>query len=423
MEPDLLLATPTAVAAAPGKGTLYAALCADAGEAQTCHRHADAKDDSWGDGGTCRVPLPEDGRSEVPLRVQLFAERWMAAAELLGEGEYVVSRECLLVQGAASTWVKLSGGARLRLKLALVPGGQTSRSLAATCIQLGVRCRWARARTAEARARVAEHNDRVEGLIEGLNSAIDRVNQLEDEKAAVASAAHRAAAVVRTELDDLYESKKSYLQRLEPVRKAREEALAAVARAKEQEERYARALGEVEMANDALKQLGDAPGERDGEGAERDRAHSADADGGSSSGGAARPRQSAAAKSKKVLLHLPRRQDSATSQVEKHLRHSLSTAVKRAQEARRAAKKAKERSAAALGKLGRMVIALRREGGDLDECVAMIEPAAAPCRIVCVASDAVAFRYMAEVQEYERQRQGLEQVRVQTEARLGEYVA
>ena len=135
MEPDLLLVTPTAVeAACADKDKLFATFKAgDSGEPSTSHRHADATDGNWGDGvGSCRVALPENGRSEVALRVQIFTERWMAAAEPLGEGQYIVSRESLLLQGACSTWVKLSAGQKLRLKLKLVPRGHYSRSLAAT---------------------------------------------------------------------------------------------------------------------------------------------------------------------------------------------------------------------------------------------------------------------------------------------------
>ena len=94
----------------------------------------------------------------------------------------------------------------------------------------------------------AEVDPRVKGAIEGLNSAIDRVNMLEDEKNTVTLQASRAASVE----DSLDEEYSDVEKRLAPLHKANAAAVAASEGAEQAEQRYGRALGEVEMAREAL---------------------------------------------------------------------------------------------------------------------------------------------------------------------------
>ena len=69
----------------------------------------------------------------------------------------------------------------------------------------------------------AEVDPRVKGAIEGLNSAIDRVNMLEDEKNTVTLQTSRAASVE----DSLDEEYSDVEKRLAPLHKANAAAVAA----------------------------------------------------------------------------------------------------------------------------------------------------------------------------------------------------
>ena len=93
---------------------------------------------------------------------------------------------------------------------------------------------------------------RVKGAIEGLNDAIDRVNYLEDEKELLATAASRAANVVTSEMDVLSQEHQQLEQRIGPFIAANEAAKKALAEAEAAEQAYATALGEVEMAREAI---------------------------------------------------------------------------------------------------------------------------------------------------------------------------
>ena len=91
-------------------------------------------------------------------------------------------------------------------------------------------------------------DSRVKGAIEGLNSAIDRVNLIEDEKTAISTAASRAASVVSAEMEAIEKEHR----RLAPMLVARQAAETSVSAAKSAEQAYARTLDDVQMAREAL---------------------------------------------------------------------------------------------------------------------------------------------------------------------------
>lgn len=91
-------------------------------------------------------------------------------------------------------------------------------------------------------------DDRVQGAIELLNSAIDNVNLLEDEKNCLAKQV-TAAASVEGVLDREVSAVES---RLAPLHDALDAESVASSAAGEAEKRFARALGELEMAKEAL---------------------------------------------------------------------------------------------------------------------------------------------------------------------------
>ena len=187
---------------------------------------------------------------------------------------------------------------------------------------------------------------RVEGSIEALNSAIDRVNLLEDAKQAMESSASRTAQVVASEISVLQKEHAPIERRLIPLMEARKDATAAMAAAQAAEERYAQALDELEMAREGLKGLKSVPG--------------------------ADP--------------------AAVREIERHLRDTQSAAAKRAAAEKREAKRARSTANAALRKVGK--------AGERLERTAKLEEA--------LEGDI----------EYRAQKQGLQEVMVQTEDRL-----
>ena len=86
------------------------------------------------------------------------------------------------------------------------------------------------------------------GQVEALNTAIDRVNELEDVKAA--AEASRRKAVIRAELDALYQQNKQSSSGSRPLRGGRRRSSARARQAAD--ERYAAALGRG-MAEEALQ--------------------------------------------------------------------------------------------------------------------------------------------------------------------------
>ena len=225
---------------------------------------------------------------------------------------------------------------------------------------------------------------RVEGKVEALNTAIDRVNELEDVKAAAEAASRRAEAVIRADLDALYQQNKQALVGLAPFHEARQAAVEALARAKAADERppqrSARSRWPRRRCRRWCRQVTLHLAARAPRASARSRRSlratctKAFGGGGGGSGG--------------------ERRGSAERQVESHLRARLSAAVKRAGDARKAAKKARGRRPATR-RLGRVGEALR-------------------ARRERVAVSA----HLESEAEYERQRAGLEAVRQAAEARL-----
>lgn len=350
---------------------LHIQLTLGAEEQRSTARRAEGLAWAWEPPELFRLALP--AAAVPPLGVHV-----RSGASALGAGEFELSRSRFAFRGRFEASVPLDRGGFVRLRFRWLVGDAT----AATRVQASARRR--RAAAAVQNLREPPVDARVEGKVEALNTAIDRVNELEDVKAAAEAASRRAEAVIRAELDALYQQNKQSLVGLAPFHEARQAAVEALARAKAADERYAAALGEVEMAEEALQAVvppGDTPPR--GEGAkgvgpiealfESHLRTKGFGGGGGGSGG--------------------ERRGSAERQVESHLRARLSAAVKRAGEARKAAKKEREAAVKATRRLGRVGEALQRDG------------------------TAVSAHLESEA-EYERQRAGLEAVRQAAEARL-----
>ena len=167
-------------------------------------------------------------------------------------------------------------------------------------------------------------DDRVEGAIEGLNEAIDQVNLLEDRKVLISAAAGRTVSVVSVQMDVLDKQYKPISDTLAPLLNAREAARAALVTAQEAEERYALALGEVELAREALHLMRSAAANADPEG---------------------------------------------MREVERHLRDKQTTSVKRAAGLRRSARRARAAANTAVRNVGVAGLRLERTTKPLEEAL------------------------------------------------------
>ena len=228
---------------------LHIQLSLGAEEQRSTARHAEGLAWAWEPPENFQLALP--AAAVPPLGVHVRSD-----ASALGSGEFELSRSRFAFRGRFEASVPLDRGGFVRLRFRWLVGDAT----AATRVQASAR----RRRAAAARAGSARPpvDARVEGKVEALNTAIDRVNELEDVKAAAEAASRRAEAVIRAELDALYQQNKQSLVGLAPFHEARQAAVEALARAKAADERYAAALGEVEMAEEALQAVvppGDAP--------------------------------------------------------------------------------------------------------------------------------------------------------------------
>ena len=167
-------------------------------------------------------------------------------------------------------------------------------------------------------------DDRVQGAIEGLNAAIDRVNLLEDRKAMISAGARRTVSVVGIEMDVLEKQHAPIEQRLVPLMAAREAATAALTAAQQAEERYALALDEVELAREALRLMRDSGGSK---------------------------------------------AEKKSREVERHLRETQTAAAKRAAALRREARRARAAANAAVRSVGVAGLRLERTAKPLEEAM------------------------------------------------------
>ncbi|KAL1503679.1 hypothetical protein AB1Y20_012152 [Prymnesium parvum] len=98
-------------------------------------------------------------------------------------------------------------------------------------------------------------DSRVQCSIEALNAAIDRVNHLEDTKQCTESSAARTRQAIAQEIDLLRRDHAPVERMLVPLMEARRQTIEAMAAARAAEAKYAAALDEVQLAQEALQPL------------------------------------------------------------------------------------------------------------------------------------------------------------------------